>query len=140
MGLYKSKKLSDAKRTADKWFSIYIRLRDSNSNGMCRCITCDKVKHWKEMDCGHFQSRRYLLTRYDAWNANAQCQNCNKWNNGEQFKHGKAIDAKFGKGTANDMEKKARGMQKMTKQDVMELARDFKEQAEELAEEKGIEI
>lgn len=140
MGLHKSKRLSDAKRTADKWFSYYIRLRDSNSNGMCRCITCDKVKHWKEMDTGHFQSRRYLLTRYVEENANGQCQNCNQWNSGEQYKHGLAIDDKFGEGTAKELEKKARSMQKLTKNEVMEIAREFKSMAEKLAEQKGIQI
>jgi len=140
MGLHRSKRLSDAKRTCDRYFSYYIRMRDSNSNGMCKCITCDKVKHWKEMDTGHFQSRRYLLTRYDEHNANAQCQNCNQWNSGEQYRHGLEIDKKFGEGTAKELENKARGMQKMTKEDVMELAREFKEMAEDLAEQKGLMI
>jgi predicted ATP-dependent serine protease len=92
------------------------------------------------MDTGHFQSRRFLLTRYDERNANGQCQNCNQWNSGEQYKHGLAVDDKFGEGTAQELENKARGMQKMTKQDVMELAREFKTMAEEIAEQKGIQI
>lgn len=140
MGLHKSKKLSDAKRTADKWFSLYIRLRDANSNGKGKCITCGEVKPWRDYDCGHFQSRRYLLTRYEERNAHSQCVACNQWGSGEQYKHAKAIDDLYGKGTAQELEQKARGMQKMTKQDVMELAREFKSMAEELAEQKGIQI
>ena len=140
MGLYKSKNLSKAKKTADRWFSKYIRLRDSDSNGFCRCVTCDKAKHWKEMDAGHFQSRRYLATRYDEHNCAAQCQNCNQWNSGEQYRFGKEIDLRYGEGTALEIENKARSLTKMTKQEVMELAREFKDMAEQLSKQKGLEI
>ena len=140
MGLYKSKNLSKAKKTADKWFSRYVRVRDSDSKGFARCITCGKVKEWKAMDCGHFQSRRYLLTRYEEQNAHAQCQECNHWNSGEQYKHGIEIDARYGKGAAKELEKTARGMQKLTKEDVMELAREFKKMAEDIAKEKGLNV
>ena len=140
MGLTKSKNLSKAKKTCDKWFSLYIRLRDANNSGTAKCVTCDKVDHWRSFDCGHFQSRRYLLTRYNEMNAHSQCVSCNQWGSGEQYKHAKAIDDLYGKGSASELENKARGMQKMTKQDVMELAREFKAMAEELAEQKGLEI
>lgn len=140
MGLHKSKRLSDAKRTADKWFSLYIRLRDSDSNGYGTCITCKKKKPWRNFDCGHFQSRRFINTRYEEKNAHSQCVHCNHHGSGEQFIYAKEINAMYGKGTANALEEKARGMQKMTKQDVMEIAREFKSMAEELAEQKGIQI
>jgi hypothetical protein len=140
MGLYKSKNLSKAKKTADTWFSKYIRLRDSDYNGRCKCVTCGKVKDWQSMDAGHFQSRRYMSTRYDEHNCHAQCQECNHWNSGEQYKHGLVIDDLYGKGTADELERKARSLHKMSKVEVMELAREYKAMAEELAEAKGIEI
>ncbi len=140
MGLHKSKNLSAAKQTCDEWFSLYIRLRDSNANGFTKCVTCDKVDHWRSFDCGHFQSRRYLSTRYDDQNCASQCQNCNHWGAGEQYKFGIAIDRLYGKGTTKELEQKARGLHKMNKNEVMELAREFKQMAEELAEIKGLEI
>jgi hypothetical protein len=140
MGLNNSRNLSQAKKTADKWFSLYIRLRDSNPNGTATCITCDKVDEWRTFDCGHFQSRRYLSTRYEEMNAHSQCVGCNQWGSGEQYKHGLAIDMLYGEGTAQELEQKARSLTKMNKNEVMELAREFKAMAEELAEQKGIEI
>lgn len=140
MGLTRSKNLSAAKKTCDEWFSKYIRLRDSNGNGYAKCVTCDKVNYWKECDAGHFQSRRYLSTRYDEKNCHAQCVGCNQWGAGEQYKHGLEIDALYGKGTAKSLENKARSLQKMNKNEVMELAREFKQMAEEIAKQKGIEI
>ena len=140
MGLHKSKNLSKAKKTCDKYFSLYIRLRDAMPNGKAKCITCDKVDDWRAFDCGHFQSRRYINTRYDEQNAHSQCVRCNQWGSGEQYKHGLEIDALYGKGTAQELEQKARSYQKMSKIEVMELARVFKSMAEELAEQKGLEI
>ena len=44
-----------------KWFSIYIRLRDSDENGYGKCFTCGKIIFWKKGDCGHGIGR--LLAR-----------------------------------------------------------------------------
>lgn len=140
MGLNRSKNLSSAKSTADVYFSRYIRLRDSDSNGMCKCITCDTVKHWKDMDCGHFQSRRYTATRYHEQNANAQCQRCNKYQSGEQYLHGKEIDLKFGSGTAEFITKLARSIYKLNKNEVMSIAKEYKSKMIETAKQKGLKI
>lgn len=140
MGLQNSKNLSSAKKTCDEWFSRYIRIRDANANGLCKCVTCDTVKPWREMDCGHFQSRRYIATRWLEQNAHAQCQSCNKYQAGEQYKHGRVINDFYGEGTAEYIAYSSRALHKMNKQEVMELARYFKQETETLAKEKNLEI
>lgn len=140
MGLRKSKTLSAAKKTADKWFSIFIRLRDSNSTGLGRCVTCDKAIEWKQAHCGHFQSRRYMGTRYDEQNTALQCAGCNTYNAGEQFRFSQVIDEKYGDGTALMLEQKARSVTKLSKVEVMELAQTYKDKAEQLAKEKRIKL
>lgn len=140
MGLTKSKNIKQAKNSADEWFSKYIRLRDCDSNGFIRCITCNESKRWNESDAGHFQSRRFLATRFNEYNVNAQCKGCNSFGAGEQFKHGKAIDLKFGEGIADELETESRRMVKFSKVELMEMAREFKDKAEELAQQKGIEL
>ena len=68
--------LSKMKAKADKYFSLYIRYRDSEKRGgeyQASCITCEKWLPTKQMHAGHFQSRRYSSTRYDDENVNAQC-------------------------------------------------------------------
>ena len=140
MGLNRSKNLSSAKKTADEWFSKYIRIRDADMNGMCKCITCDTVRHWKDMDAGHFQSRRYNITRWNVHNAHAQCQKCNQYGAGEQYKHGKEIDLLYGEGTAEFLTNLSRSLYKINKSEVMDVAREFKKQAEILAKEKGIQL
>lgn len=84
----------------DRIFSVYIRLRDADKNGMCRCITCGNTLHWMESDAGHFIPRDRKATRWEEKNVNAQCPRCNRFRSGEQYEHGLAIDRKYGKGTA----------------------------------------
>ena len=86
--------------TLDRVFSEYIRRRDADTHGLCRCITCGKQAPWKEMDAGHFFQRDRKATRWDERNVHAQCPHCNRFRGGEQFAHGQAIDRLYGNGTA----------------------------------------
>lgn len=85
----------------DKVFSEYIRLRDANWQGVCFCITCNRVFHWKNGDAGHYVQRDRLATRFEEKNVHAQCKYCNRFRSGEQYLHGVAIDKKYGTGTAD---------------------------------------
>jgi len=92
---------STSDQTLWKWFSKYVRLRDRlPGTDNCRCISCGAVKRWKEMDAGHFVPRDRWNVRYNEQNVNAQCQHCNRFQSGNQFEHGLAINAKYGSGTA----------------------------------------
>jgi len=126
----KTKKLAKAK--ADRYFSKYIRMRDSNPNGLSQCITCGTFKSWKEMDCGHFISRRFGATRYDEKNAHAQCKKCNRFENGNQFEHGVKIDEKYGKGTAEKLLQKSKMLSKRKKSDYEFIAKEYKQKIEAL--------
>ena len=71
-----------------------------------QCITCGTVNTWKgdnKTDNGHMFSRRHMATRWNEKNCAAQCVKCNNWGSGEQYLFAKAIDNKFGKGTADKM-------------------------------------
>ena len=102
-----SKTTGDLKRLTarlDKLFSEYVRRRDADRNGMVHCVTCEKLLHWKEGDCGHFVSRDRKATRWMGTNANFQCPYCNRFRAGEQHKHGEYIDKRYGKGTAQQLQ------------------------------------
>ena len=91
------------KKRADRLFSLFIRQRDADGNGYCRCITCGASHHWRGIDAGHFMSRRHESTRYNEKNCNAQDKKCNLFDQGKQFEHGLAIDKKYGAGTAEKL-------------------------------------
>ena len=60
----------------DKYFALYIRLRDVMPSGYFRCISCGRIKPFEEGDCGHFHSRIHMATRFDEDNCNAECRYC----------------------------------------------------------------
>lgn len=66
----------------DTVFSQYIRLKYADNNGMVKCYTCGRYHHWKEMDAGHYISRRHYGTRWEERNVRPQCTACNIYNQG----------------------------------------------------------
>ena len=88
----------------DRVFSIYIRQRGMDVNGFNECFTCGRYMLWNKLQCGHFQSRRHMSTRWDETNCRPQCLACNMFRQGEQFKFGKRIDLEHGEGTAELLE------------------------------------
>lgn len=130
------------KNTADKWFSLFIRLRDCIWGEYGPCITCKKPTKWNEGDCGHFATRDRPMTRYDDRNCHLQCPTCNRFKSGEQAKHGFAIDEKYGPGTAKELIElsEIRGQKVHTKVSLKEIATKYRLKAKELAKERGVTI
>ena len=86
-----------------KLFSKFVRLRDADEYGMCRCITCGRLFYWLEGDAGHFITRDHKATKFHPMNVHAQCPMCNRFKSGEQYKFGQAIDRILGAGTADTL-------------------------------------
>ena len=124
-----------------KWFSIWTRLRDADSNGICTCITSGRKAHWKEMDAGHFISRRHNATKYDEQNVNAQSRHDNRFAAGKQFEYAIAIDKKYGKGTAEKLLNKSKMYAKaLTKYEIDHYCMIYKAKAQELSKQKNLPI
>jgi hypothetical protein len=133
------KSISKIKKELDKWFSLYIRLRNATSEGLVQCFTCGKVSHYKSgMQNGHFQSRKHLTTRWDLKNCQVQCVGCNMFKAGEQYKFSIALDAKYGEGTAEELELLARTIMKVSRIDYEDKISYYKDAVEKLKKEKGI--
>lgn len=86
----------------DKEFSIFIRNRYAK-NGMAECITCGTVKEVKQLQCGHFMSRKHYSTRWDEDNCQVQCYTCNVMRYGEQYKFGLYLNATFNSDKAESL-------------------------------------
>ena len=98
-----TRKSSDKPDDTKLWnvFSVWVRLRDADSNGMIRCITSGRIVHWKDADAGHFISRKHASTKFDEQNVHAQSRHSNRFEYGQQFEYSKAIDLKYGPGTSD---------------------------------------
>lgn len=91
-----SKEKQDKIDKLDSIFSQYIRLRDSDEYGMIICISCGKRVRWKESDAGHFISRGNMSLRFNKYNVNAQCKQCNQYECGNIEKYTVEIKRKYG--------------------------------------------
>ena len=133
------KTISKLKKELDKWFSLYIRLREATDEGMVQCFTSGRIYHYKQMHAGHFMSRRYLATRFCEINVQAQTPADNLFGQGEQYKFGLNLDAKYGEGTAEELQYKARQTVKLSRVDYEEEISYYKNAVNNLKKQKGIE-
>jgi 5-methylcytosine-specific restriction endonuclease McrA len=123
----------------DESFSLWIRLRDSDDNGMVKCITCGTIAHFTEMDAGHFVTRDNMGTRWEEENVSGQCRHCNRFRSGEQYEHGLAIDKKFKKpGTAAMLVIKGKSVCNWTDKELETMHQYYKAGAKEFKQAKGM--
>lgn len=115
---------------ADKWFSEWIRLRDSDANGWATCITSGRRLPWRQVDCGHYVSRAKWSVRYEERNAHAQSKMANRYQGGHFVEHGNAIDRIHGAGTAEALRLKGLQRCSMTTDDFLFKAKVYKERVE----------
>lgn len=135
----KSKKKTDQKKLIDKLdtiFSKFIRLRDSNDQGICKCITSGQMDEWGSMDAGHFMSRNNFSTRWHEQNVNAQSRKDNRFLGGRQYEHSLAIDKKYGEGTAEKLLILSKQPKKFADFELEELIKYYTEQVKQLKKEK----
>ena len=133
------KTISKLKKELDKWFSLYIRLRNATDEGLVQCFTSGRVYHYKEIHAGHFISRRCLATRWCEINVQPQSAKDNLFGQGEQYRFGLNLDAKYGEGTAEELELKSRQTVKLSRVDYEDKISYYKDAVKNLKIEKGIE-
>ena len=71
-----------------------------------QCFTCGKMGYWKNLQCAHYISRRYLSLRYNAINCQACCENCNVFLNGNLDKFAEELKLKYGDSILQELEAK----------------------------------
>jgi len=126
--------------SCDKWFSIFIRLRDSDENGICKCITCNNRSNWRQMDCGHYVKRQHSGTRYHEKNCHAQCRECNWLKQGNDSVYKEVIIEKYGQQIHDLLKSAEHKTIKQSAMDIKILTQIYKQKAKELAKKKGIQL
>lgn len=93
-------------------------------------IDTDGVRRFmKNAQAGHFMPEIYNNTRYEYENVNGQCgMKCNKLGLGEQLKYARALDLKYGDGTADKLEAMARIPRSFTIEELQQIVHDAKEE------------
>ena len=123
---------------ADRYFSMFIRLRDSDENGYCKCVTCGAIRFWKNLDCGHYVLRQHQGARFNEINCSAQCKGCNGFEAGKKIEHKQFIIETYGQQVHDLLKSAERVYFKRSKLEMSLLAREYKIKAEQLLKEKGL--
>lgn len=131
MAKRKAKTLTKLKAELDKVFSRYIRLRRADSEtGDAICVTCGIIKHWKELQNGHFMSRRHSSTRWDEDNCQVQCYSCNVMQQGKQYEFSLWLDNYYGEGKADELLAKSRETRKFDRYELERMHLEYKQEVE----------
>jgi hypothetical protein len=108
-----------------------VRVKAADDNGLVQCVTCSKWSHWKDMQGGHFISRKSTQWKLAEENVHPQCPGCNGFlmnhGNGKQIYTTWMIDF-YGRDFVDHMIATSRLTRKYTRAEVAEIAADFKAQ------------
>lgn len=122
----------------DRVFSEYIRLRDTMPNGYCQCISCGKIKPYKDFDAGHYFSRRHMATRWDEKNVNAECKACNRFDSEHLEGYREHLIHKIGERSFAALKIRCMMPCKYEEFELEELIKYYKNEVAKLKKDKGL--
>ena len=127
----KKRKRSVIVKELDKVFSLYIRNKYANLDGLVECFTCGRSNEIKKIQNGHFMSRARYSTRWDEDNCRPQCYGCNVMQQGQQYIFAQNLD-KESKGKADAMHVASLQTVKYMDFELEEMIADYKERLADL--------
>jgi hypothetical protein len=106
---FKKKRKTSSKAKAWTVFSQYIRQSDAKENGAVSCFSCGTVRHWKELDAGHYVAGSLSLAlRFDERNVHPQCTGCNRFRHGNLTQYALRLQEKYGPQILDELERDRR--------------------------------
>lgn len=133
-------KKPDLIRKLDRVFSLYIRLRDTMPSGMCKCISCGRIKPFKDIDAGHFYSRTHMATRFDPFNVNGECSYCNRFDEDHLLMYRENLIRKIGLSNFNYLTMKKSMTKKWDDFELQKLIDYYTAEVRRLSADKGIRV
>lgn len=118
------KSITKLKKEAWIAFSGYIRRRTADWRGFVACVTCGVVKHWKEMQAGHFIPGRHNSILFDKRGCHVQCYRCNVPMKGNPRAYDAFMRKTYGVKVIKELEKLDRQSKSFTPQELIDL-KDF---------------
>ena len=126
--LSKHSKLPIAKLKKKAWdtFSIYVRQKGMDEQGMNECYTCRKQYHWKVLQAGHFIPRTHNATFIDEMNVKPQCFADNIWKRGASHEFSSRLIEEYGLEAFNALIAKGRTIKKFSPSELEALIEKYK--------------
>ena len=117
---------------AAKLLQRLVRLKASDDNGYCQCVTCGKIYHYKAMHGGHFIPRGRTVFKLYEPNIQVQCPSCNLWGMKQAhyvLRYRQWMVDYYGERRVKAMERLAwRASPKFDREEVIQFARELKAQ------------
>lgn len=138
----KSRKVPKAtrtKRAKKKLWSLiseYIRRKKADSNGYVKCSTCETVKHWREMQAGHWipQAQGDSI-RFELSNINVQCYRCNVNLGGNGPEYYEFMLIEYGQEEMDRLKQRQREIIKFYESDYLDMIEDIEAKLKQLKQE-----
>jgi len=94
-------------------FSIWIRSRYADEQGLVKCFTCGQIDYWEEMDCGHYERSNNYGTKWDEENCQVQCERCNIFLSGYYERFAENLQIKYGNNILQKLKIKSQNKSKI---------------------------
>jgi len=132
--LKKRKKSPKAKLKKKTWdmFSKYIRMKYANENGYVKCITCGVIKHWREMQAGHYIDGRSNAVLFEEDLVHCQCFSCNCMLHGNKSEYASFMYKTYGEKRVDELRRLSKFSVKFSIADLELLLEKFSKKVEEL--------
>ena len=132
-------------KTADTWFSRYIRISDPsvtvNGNDLyVQCYTTKKYYHILNLQCGHYITRGHFSTRWDRNNARPQSVYANKYKSGMPLEFEINLKADIGQYALGNLKRKGNMPYKWNVVEIRQIAKEFRLKTREKEKELGIKV
>ena len=108
-------------------FSKYIRLRDANKKGICKCCTCGTKGHWKKFQAGHFVAGRSNSILFDERGVHVQCKSCNIFHHGRPLEYFFFMEEKHGRHVIDELMWLKTQPKKISDDKYLEMIEDLKD-------------
>lgn len=128
MAKRKTKSIAKLVEEAAVLLQLLVRLKASDDNGYCSCVTCGTTRHYKDgMQGGHFISRRYTAHKLLEENINSQCQCCNGPRGGSIVEYTLYMIDTYGREFVEDLQERKHETKKYTRAEIADITKELKE-------------
>lgn len=119
---------------ADKYFSLYIRYRDTKpwNFKFGRCISCGKIVPFEKGDAGHYVNRGNMSLRYSEDNVHFQCISCNRFQEGNIQDYRRSLVRTCGEELVEKLERAKHITHKISDFELDAIAKEYKKKWEEI--------
>ena len=117
----KQKTVAKLREEAAVLLQKLVRMKAADVDGIAQCVTCGKKQHFKDMDGGHFISRKYTATKLIEENVHPQCKGCNQFASGRHDDYSLYMVDTYGIEMVRELNDKKRELCKQNRIELEEI-------------------